>query len=238
MRDRRPRVARCLVPHPRVRHCPGSQYWRPAVVCGRKPSARRAPNRRFALSSFKTLRKPSLLTVTIPCPADAVAAAHAADGERPSRVAGRGVALRRAAAAALAAAALVLVLVPGAPAPASASTTSLRLTALQWAERQAGKRYCWGGSGPACFDCSGLVVAAYAHAGIRLPRTTYAIMTSGKLRRIPASSRRRGDLAFYGSGHVELVTSRGTFGALEPGTRVGWHRPSRWWHPTVYLRVR
>jgi NlpC/P60 family protein len=148
------------------------------------------------------------------------------------------VVLARAAAAALAAAVLVLVLVPGAPAPASAATTSLRLTALRWAEHQAGKGYCWGGSGPSCFDCSGLVMAAYAHAGIRLPRTTYAILGSRRLHRVPAGARRRGDLAFYGSGHVELVTSGGTFGALEPGTRIGWHHPSRWWHPTMYFRVR
>lgn len=57
------------------------------------------------------------------------------------------------------------------------------------------------------------------------------------LRRIPARQRPSGDLAFYGSGHVELVTSRGTFGALEPGTRIGWHHPSAWWHPTMYFRV-
>jgi cell wall-associated NlpC family hydrolase len=107
-----------------------------------------------------------------------------------------------------------------------------------WAERQAGKWYCYGGTGPGCFDCSGLVMEAYAHAGIALPRTTYGMLASPKLIRIPASARRRGDLAFYGSGHVELVTARGTFGAAAPGTRVYWHYPSVWWHPTMYFRVR
>jgi cell wall-associated NlpC family hydrolase len=144
----------------------------------------------------------------------------------------------RAALAALAVALAVLVLAPLAPAaPASASTAAQRLTALRWAERQAGKWYCFGGTG-GCFDCSGLVMMAYRHAGISLPRTTYGMLASPKLRRIPASARRRGDLAFYGSGHVELVTAHGTFGALGAGTQVGWHRPSAWWYPTMYFRVR
>jgi cell wall-associated NlpC family hydrolase len=133
---------------------------------------------------------------------------------------------------------VVLVLAPLAPAaPASASTAAQRLTALRWAERQAGKWYCFGGTG-GCFDCSGLVTMAYRHAGISLPRTTYGMLASPKLRRIAASARRRGDLAFYGSGHVELVTAHGTFGALGAGTQVGWHRPNAWWYPTMYFRVR
>jgi cell wall-associated NlpC family hydrolase len=139
--------------------------------------------------------------------------------------------------AALAAAILALSLIALAPAaPASASTVPKRLIALEWAERQAGKWYCWGGAGPSCFDCSGLVMAAYRHAGIALPRTTYEMLADPHLRLIPASQRRRGDLAFYGSGHVELVTVRGTFGALHTGTRIGWHHPSVWWHPTMYFR--
>src|SRR5258708_1080011 len=126
---------------------------------------------------------------------------------------------------------------PPPPAPASASTTPKRLIAWAWAEHQAGKWYCWGGTGASCFDCSGLVMTAYAHAGIFLPRTTTEMLGSRLLRRIPASQRRRGDLAFYGSGHVELVTFHGTFGALHPGTPIAWHRPSICWHPTMYFRV-
>jgi peptidoglycan DL-endopeptidase CwlO len=128
------------------------------------------------------------------------------------------------------------VLAPLTPSPASASTASQRLAALRWAERQAGKWYCFGGTG-GCFDCSGLVMEAYAHAGIGIPRTTYGMLASLKLHRIAASQRQRGDLAFYGSGHVELVTANGTFGAAAPGTQVGWHHPSAWWHPTMYFRV-
>lgn len=133
---------------------------------------------------------------------------------------------------------MVLTLAPLAGTPASASATSHRLSALRWAEHRAGKWYCWGGSGPSCFDCSGLVMKAYKHAGVNLPRTTGGMLSSRKLRRIPARDRRRGDLAFYGSGHVELVTGRGTFGAEDAGTRIGWHHPNAWWHPTMYYRVK
>lgn len=143
--------------------------------------------------------------------------------------------LRRGALAALSALLVAGVLVPLASSPASAATKP-RLVALRWAESQAGKWYCFGGTG-GCFDCSGLVMEAYARAGIRIPRTTYGMLASSKLRQIPASWRKRGDLAFYGSGHVELVTARGTFGAAAPGTQVGWHHPSAWWHPTMYFRV-
>jgi cell wall-associated NlpC family hydrolase len=145
-------------------------------------------------------------------------------------------ALVRVTLAALSALLIAGVLAPLAPSPASASTRSQRLTALRWAERQAGKWYCFGGTG-GCFDCSGLVMSAYRHAGISIPRTTYGMLASPRLHRIAAGQRQRGDLAFYGSGHVELVTARGTFGAAAPGTQVGWHHPSGWWHPTMYFRV-
>ena len=119
-----------------------------------------------------------------------------------------------------------------------ARLTAIRLKALHWAEHQAGKWYCWAGTGPSCFDCSGLVVAAYEHAGIHLPRSTYDMLDSRHLREVPASERRPGDLAFFGTGHVELVTSHGTFGALDYGTQVGWHRPNAWFYPTMYFEVK
>lgn len=146
--------------------------------------------------------------------------------------------LAKAALAALAAAAAVLILTPLAPSPASAAATPKRLIALDWAEAQAGKPYCFGGTGPSCFDCSGLVMEAYAQAGVTLPRTTYEMLADPELVQIPASQARRGDLAFYGSGHVELVDGNGTFGAAAPGTLIGWHIPSPGWYPTMFFRLR
>jgi NlpC/P60 family protein len=61
-------------------------------------------------------------------------------------------------------------------APASANR---RQDAMAWALRRIGCSYSYGGT--SCrpgFDCSGLVVAAYAHVGMRLPRTTYAMLHS------------------------------------------------------------
>jgi cell wall-associated NlpC family hydrolase len=112
-----------------------------------------------------------------------------------------------------------------------------RLVALKWAEHQAGKWYCYGGAGPSCYDCSGLVAAAYQAAGITLPHSTYAMLDDPRLRWIPASDRRPGDLAFYGDGHVELVTASCTFGALDTGSQIGWHQPDAWWYPTMYFEV-
>lgn len=140
--------------------------------------------------------------------------------------------------AAMSALTLALAVPAVSPASASASSLPLRVRALNWAEaHETGHWYCWGGAGPSCYDCSGAVLAGYAHAGVSLPHNTVAMIESGKLRQIPASQRQRGDLAFFGTGHVEFVTNRGTFGAEQTGTRVGWHHPSVWWHPTMYFRV-
>ena len=206
-------------------------------------SALQRADRRFALSSFFVRklrnRKPSQVSPDTAGPAAAPAVPGTTVMSRAGPLARRSGpvrALMRGTLAVLSALLIAGVLAPLAPSPASASTAAQRLAALRWAERQAGKWYCFGGTG-GCFDCSGLVMEAYAHAGISIPRTTYGMLASAKLHRIAASQRQRGDLAFYGSGHVELVTASGTFGAAAPGTQVGWHHPSPWWHPTMYFRV-
>jgi cell wall-associated NlpC family hydrolase len=193
------------------------------------------------LSSFHVRklrnRKPSQFNPETAGPAAALAATSGTIAMPPAGRSRLARALMRGILAALSALLIAGMLAPLAPSPASAATTPKRLIALRWAERQAGKWYCFGGTG-GCFDCSGLVMSAYRHAGISLPRTTYGMLASPRLHRIAAANRKRGDLAFYGSGHVELVTAHGTFGAAAPGTRVGWHHPSAWWHPTMYFRVR
>jgi cell wall-associated NlpC family hydrolase len=119
----------------------------------------------------------------------------------------------------------------------SATVLPARLRAFDWATTQAGKPYIYGGIGPAGYDCSGLVMEAYLHAGISLPRTTYEMLSSPYLVRVSRPA--KGDLAFYGSGHVELY-ARGdwTFGAHQTGQPVGWIKFGPWWHPTAYYRVR
>ena len=82
-------------------------------------------------------------------------------------------------------------------------TAVKKYAAIQVAQREP---YCYGGTGPNCFDCSGLVVAAYRYAGINLPAR--GIRTSTQMRRwttaISLSQIHSGDLLFY-SGHVEMV---------------------------------
>jgi cell wall-associated NlpC family hydrolase len=114
--------------------------------------------------------------------------------------------------------------------------------ALNWAEQYATS--CWyyyGGSGCSPgYDCSGLVMEAFGHgAGIWLPHSTYAMLSDPHLHWIPLSQARRGDLMFYGSGHVEIDTIwyHATFGAHDSSQRVGWITWGPWWYPTAAYRV-
>ncbi|MEV5998366.1 NlpC/P60 family protein [Streptomyces griseomycini] len=81
--------------------------------------------------------------------------------------------------------------------------------AVSYAYRKIGSPYVWGATGPDAFDCSGLVQAAYRSAGVSLPRTTYAQITTG--RRVSRSELRPGDLVFFYSGisHVGIYVGDG-----------------------------
>ena len=67
-------------------------------------------------------------------------------------------------------------------------------TAIAFAEAQLGKPYAFGSAGPAAFDCSGLVYAAYQHAGITLARATYGWRQDGP--QVPLTQLQPGDLLF------------------------------------------
>ena len=75
------------------------------------------------------------------------------------------------------------------PAPSSAAAA-----AIAFAVRQVGKPYQWGATGPDAYDCSGLVYAAYAAAGIHIARTTYQWRQDGP--QIPLTQIQPGDLLF------------------------------------------
>jgi len=88
-------------------------------------------------------------------------------------------------------------------APISYSSTSTRAqTVIRYALAQVGKQYCWAGNGPYCFDCSGLVKAAFARIGIWLPHQSGSMLRYGV--RVSRSSLRPGDIVWPQYGHVAI----------------------------------
>ena len=88
---------------------------------------------------------------------------------------------------------------------------------IQRAGSQMGVPYSWGGgnaagpsngidqgAGTVGFDCSGLILYAFAGVGIKLPHYSGAQYDMG--RKIPSSQMRRGDVIFYGPGGSQHVT--------------------------------
>ncbi|GAS94172.1 NLP/P60 protein [Mycolicibacterium canariasense] len=94
---------------------------------------------------------------------------------------------------------------------------------IQRAMSQMGVPYSWGGgnaggpsrgidsgAGTVGFDCSGLILYAFAGVGIKLPHYSGSQYDMG--RKIPSSEMRRGDVIFYGPGgsqHVALYLGNG-----------------------------
>jgi cell wall-associated NlpC family hydrolase len=67
--------------------------------------------------------------------------------------------------------------------------------AANWALTQLGKPYQWGAAGPATYDCSGLTMVAWAHAGVQLLHYTGYQWQEGP--HVPLNQLQRGDLLFY-----------------------------------------
>ncbi|WP_127848497.1 NlpC/P60 family protein [Lacticaseibacillus hulanensis] len=84
-------------------------------------------------------------------------------------------------------------------------------SAIAAALSQQGKPYVWGAAGPSAYDCSGLVMWAYAKVGVSLPHSSAAQATMGT--RISVSQLQPGDLVFFGSPvhHVGIYIGGGMF---------------------------
>ena len=78
---------------------------------------------------------------------------------------------------------------------------------LAFARSKIGLPYQWGGTGNPSYDCSGLAQAAYASAGISLPRTTSQQINVGTP--VARDQLRPGDLVFPDPGHVQIYSGNG-----------------------------
>jgi cell wall-associated NlpC family hydrolase len=96
----------------------------------------------------------------------------------------------------------------GAPAPVPTSSSAAAI-AVAAAESRRGDPYEWGAAGPDAFDCSGLIMWAYAQAGVSLPHfsgSQYADTVH-----IPMSDLEPGDLVFPADTgeHVAMYVGNG-----------------------------
>lgn len=80
--------------------------------------------------------------------------------------------------------------------------------AVAYAYSKLGDPYVYGATGPSSFDCSGLVQAAWASAGVSIPRTTYEQVAA--LPAVSTSDLQPGDLLFFaGDSHVGIYVGGG-----------------------------
>jgi cell wall-associated NlpC family hydrolase len=97
----------------------------------------------------------------------------------------------------------------GSPARSAAAAQAIR-----YERHRLGLPYCWGGTGPSCYDCSGLPYEAYGlPPGLRTSEEQWT-----GLPHIPSGQQEPGDLVFFAGsdgtttspGHVGLVIGRHT----------------------------
>ena len=97
-----------------------------------------------------------------------------------------------------------------APQQYTGPTSTQAQKAVAFAYAQLGCPYVYGGTGPCQrgFDCSGLAQAAWAAAGVQIPRDSYSQWAA--LPHVPLSSLQPGDLLIYnGEGHVAIYVGGG-----------------------------
>ena len=101
-----------------------------------------------------------------------------------------------------------------------------------------GVPYVWGGSSPGGFDCSGLVMYAYARVGVSLPHSSYAQWNMGVS--VPRDQLQPGDLVFFdGLGHVGMYIGGGMFvHAPHTGTVVQVASLDSGWYAATYVGAR
>jgi cell wall-associated NlpC family hydrolase len=114
-------------------------------------------------------------------------------------------------------------LLPTAPSlPGSTAVAGTpQAVAVNWALAQLGRPYLWGATGPDAFDCSGLVMQAWAQAGVTIPRTSQDQWAD--LPHVPLDQIQAGDLVIYyhDASHVAMYIGDGkVVQAPRPGAVV------------------
>ncbi len=118
-----------------------------------------------------------------------------------------------------------------APPPTHSNVANIAMTQL-------GTPYVWAGSAPGGFDCSGLVMWAYAQVGVSLPHSSYGQYGYG----VPVSrdQLQPGDLVFFdGLGHVGIYIGGGQFvHAPHTGDVVKISSLDEAWYAATYVGAR
>jgi cell wall-associated NlpC family hydrolase len=85
------------------------------------------------------------------------------------------------------------------------TTSKIARKAVRFAKKQLGKPYLYGGAGPDAYDCSGLQMTSYLHAGLTLPRVA-ADQYAGSGPTVPLDQAQAGDLLFFASDVLKPAT--------------------------------
>ena len=86
----------------------------------------------------------------------------------------------------------------------SAASSSQGNIAADFALSQMGKPYQWGAAGPSTYDCSGLAMVAWQHAGVAILHYTGDQWDEGV--HVPMNALERGDLVFYATNNSDPAT--------------------------------
>lgn len=121
------------------------------------------------------------------------------------------------------------------------ASSATAAAAVKWANSRLGTPYREAGRTSAGFDCSGLVVWSYGHAGVKLPRRSFEMYKRGWA--ITKGALRPGDLVFFnaagpGASHVGIAVSRTTAISATTSSGVAVHDIVRGYWAEHYVGAR
>ncbi|GGP61540.1 C40 family peptidase [Saccharothrix coeruleofusca] len=83
--------------------------------------------------------------------------------------------------------------------------SSVAAGAIEFTKQQLGEPYQWGGNGPDQWDCSGILVKAFASVGVKIPRVANDQYMSGGAH-LPVREAKAGDLIFWATNPANPVS--------------------------------